>query len=366
MDEHSLVVFDGGSLLVLNDADRARVLGKTIQSINDYFDSPLGTISNDTIPDLGPDLGFDFTQNQPFEVCDPDDTPYQPRPCRAEIVQMEEACASGDMAAVQAVFRSEWVEKPADDRIDKDQFASSFKVAIKNDHLAAASFLISVGVMMDLAHFKCALELKAYPFLQLFLEHGFDINEQLSWSEPGPLTAAFHDIELTKWCLARGADPNAECMLDKTPLSIAVAEASFHIIQLLFDHGGSANHGQLLHYAARRVLPDRLRVLDFVLEEVSLHKGPSINDIMYQDRPYCYGLQECIGIGTPLHEAASLGKLDMVEALVARGADPCILNSKGGLVIELARWYGHREVVEYLLPLSRSSPNFVFQAGSTG
>lgn len=150
--------------------------------------------------------------------------------------------------------------------------------------------------------------------------------------------------------LDHGADPNAECGLDLTPLSVAVSEAPFAIIKLLFDHGGSIRHGQLLHYAVRRNSSDRLEVLQFIID-----KGPRINNVMYQNRLDCYDQLKYFGIGTPLHEAAEEGKLDMVKLLLARGADPLITDARGKLAIERARSAGQSAVVEQLRPLSDPS-----------
>ncbi len=160
---------------------------------------------------------------------------------------------------------------------------------------------------------------------------------------------AIKDRELTEWFLSHGADPNARCGsgLDLTPLSIAVCEAPFAIIMLLFDHGGSIEYGQLLHYAVRRDSNDRIEVLDFILT-----KGASVNDLMYQNHPGCFLHQERFGIGTPLHEAAEEGKLDVVQFLLARGASPLIRDARGKLAIERAKCHGHTAVVDHLRSLS--------------
>lgn len=160
-----------------------------------------------------------------------------------------------------------------------------------------------------------------------------------------------NDTNLTLWFLAHGANPNAECGLDFTPLSVAVFEAPFAIIKLLFDRGGSTKHGQLLHYAVRRNHADRVEVLKFIIS-----KGVSINDLMYQNRLDCYEQLKYFGIGTPLHEAAEQGKQDVVELLLAEGADPLIKDAKGELAIERAQRAGRSAVVKQLLPLSSPSP----------
>ena len=128
---------------------------------------------------------------------------------------------------------------------------------------------------------------------------------------------------------------------------MAVSDAPFATIKLLFDHGGSIRHGQLLHYAVRRDHADRLEVLKFIINQ-----GPPINNVMYQERLDCYDQLKYFGIGTPLHEAAQDGKLDMVKLLLAEGADPLIRDARGRLAIERARRAGRDAVVKLLLPLS--------------
>ncbi|KAI2722497.1 hypothetical protein CBS147332_3426 [Penicillium roqueforti] len=116
---------------------------------------------------------------------------------------------------------------------------------------------------------------------------------------------SYHDADLTMWFLAHGANPNQRCGKDRTPLSTAFQVASFEIIQKLLEHGVDVFQGQVLHYAARRRLDDRLQVLDFLLE-----KGLPINNIMflYSDDYYANMFD---GIGTPLHYAADAGLLDL-------------------------------------------------------
>lgn len=135
--------------------------------------------------------------------------------------------------------------------------------------------------------------------------------------------------------------------IDCTPLSIAVSRALFSIIKLLFDHGGSVQHGQLIQYAVKRKASDYLEVIDFFLD-----KGAPINEIMYQNR-----LKDCFqfrafGLGTHLHRAADMGRLDVAEHLLKKGADPLVKDARGKMAIERAEEEGHSEVVELLRPLS--------------
>lgn len=133
------------------------------------------------------------------------------------------------------------------------------------------------------------------------------------------------------------------CGLDITPLSIAVRDAHFDIIRILFDNGDSIEHGQLLHFAVKRNLPDRNKVFEYLLD-----KGASINSIMFENCAESYEQERYSGLGTPLHSAAKTGRLDMVELLLLKGADPLIKDSTGRLAIEGAEYHSLSEVAARL------------------
>ena len=136
-------------------------------------------------------------------------------------------------------------------------------------------------------------------------------------------------------------------MLDITPLSVAVRDASFSTIRMLFDHGGEIEHGELLHLATARTLPDALELLEYILD-----KGAPINEVIFQNHLESYEREKYSGLVTPLHSASRKGKLDMVELLLSRGADPLIKDSRGMLAIDLAEHNGFSEVVSLLSPRS--------------
>lgn len=157
----------------------------------------------------------------------------------------------------------------------------------------------------------------------------------------------FHDRTLTEWFLAHGADPNARCTFDITPLSKAVISAPLEIIQLLFRHGGSVEKGQFLHNVIHRQTPDSLQVAQMLID-----RGCSINAIMYQNHTPSYQHYQYGGLGTPLYKAARCGNLEMVELFLQNGADPLIHADGVVTPIEAAECNGHTPVVELLRPLS--------------
>lgn len=157
------------------------------------------------------------------------------------------------------------------------------------------------------------------------------------------------DEKLVSWFLDHGADPNARNMRDCTPLSWAVHHGPFSVIKLLFSKGGSIEHGQLLHWAVQRKLPDRLIIIRFLFE-----KGvkDSINKVMLQDDLEAYCINMYGGISTPLSHAAAAGNLDVVKFLVENGADPLVKDPSLRIPLDWALSENHTEVAEFLRPLS--------------
>ncbi|GAD91480.1 MFS multidrug transporter [Paecilomyces variotii No. 5] len=159
----------------------------------------------------------------------------------------------------------------------------------------------------------------------------------------GPGAAyAIKDPEMTIWLLDHGADPNSSCSIDLTPTSYAVEHASIDIIKLLFDRGADIRKGQLFHHAIERE-NDVIDVIDFLLD-----KGASINAKMYQDHYFSWRLYYFMGLGTSLHRAAELGKIDVVRYLLSQGADVNIKDAIGQTALDCAAKHGHSDIVDLL------------------
>lgn len=73
------------------------------------------------------------------------------------------------------------------ERAHIEHFASFFAIAMAHDHVSVASYLLKVGVPMNHGHVELAIEQKFYSFLQLYLDHDYNINEPLEWATPPPL-----------------------------------------------------------------------------------------------------------------------------------------------------------------------------------
>ena len=167
--------------------------------------------------------------------------------------------------------------------------------SIEENHLAVASYLLENFTSVDQWHFETAMRMESYPFMELFLHHGYDINLPLSEYYTTPLAYSFekfHNEEMTRSLLDHGANPNAETEYNNTPLSRAIHIGSMSVIKLLFERGGpeSMNHGDLLIFASCRILPNRIEVLEYLLTTYDAQRN--INKLRHQDHTYLSGTGE--------------------------------------------------------------------------
>ncbi|KAK1061028.1 hypothetical protein LTR74_011369 [Friedmanniomyces endolithicus] len=233
------------------------------------------------------------------------------------------------------------------DELGLKYLGTAYSLAVQHSYVDIADYLLSEGAEISSYDGKAAAENKDKAMLELLVLYGWDINQRIAWSIPPALAYAVEDIDLCRWFLCHGADPNAGCGLDKTPLSAAVQYGPLEVIELLFNHGGTIECGQLLHFAVWRHLSDRLDIVKYIIR-----KGASVNMLMYQNRPDCYIQREAFGLGTPLHAAATEGDLEVVRLLLDEGAEISIQDSLGTFPYQLAEMYGHGAVATLLQPSS--------------
>ncbi|KAF2808666.1 uncharacterized protein BDZ99DRAFT_499098 [Mytilinidion resinicola] len=101
--------------------------------------------------------------------------------------------------------------------------------------------------------------------------------------------------------LNHGADPNARCAWDFTPMSLAIYQAPLELIDYVFSRGGDACRGQLLQLAVIRKKPDALHVLRRVIQ-----RGAPINEVKYEKEPTVYSEREPFGRGQHFTEPRNL------------------------------------------------------------
>ena len=125
--------------------------------------------------------------------------------------------------------------------------------------------------------------------------------------------------------------------------------APLSTINLLFEHGGLADRGDLVHYASKRRLEDTVTVLQLLLE-----KGAPADNILFEDVPSLL----CVTMfhGTPLWNCCCSGDTEAVRLLLRYGANPRKkLVYLDGCPLEAAQKHGHQEVVDILLDAMEKS-----------
>lgn len=131
----------------------------------------------DSEPVIGSEF-FNLDGSKPIlHECDFDHFDIQSAPSSHEVRLMEEACESNDLSSVEDCYKS--IQK---------RFAGCYNIALAKGNASIAEFLLKQSIYFDPIHFRRALEQKNYEILQLFLDHGFQINVPLNWDAPGPLS----------------------------------------------------------------------------------------------------------------------------------------------------------------------------------
>ncbi|KAI6811782.1 hypothetical protein KC332_g11914 [Hortaea werneckii] len=223
--------------------------------------------------------------------------------------------------------------------------------AVKNNRLSIVRAILSYDVKtLDEDTLGIAIESCSTATLSLFLEMGWYINRTLEDDSLSSL--AVYDRGMVQWFLQNGANPNARCNLDLTPLSVVVEVGQFEVVKLMMGGSRRIRSGQLLHHAVRREAPDCAQVVEYILGQ-----GADVNEVMYQHDIKSYLQQEAFGLGTPLHEAAKLGKLDVIELLGRYHANPLIEDSLGMTPIQVAEAMNHSDACGQLQKLAeRAKP----------
>ena len=195
-------------------------------------------------------------------------------------------------------------------------------------------------------------------------------DETTSGFSPLHYAAQYGRRELAELLLAKGADPEGADALGTTPLRIAATGGHKEVADALMDSGAKVDifvasafgdvesTRRLLQEdpgranARHRSTPLRLAAERGHVEviEFLLAAGADVNAETFE--------------GTPLHGAAAQGHKAAVELLLAGGADVNVRDRDGWTPLHCAAYYGHRDIAELLL--ARGADLDVHTAASLG
>ena len=186
-------------------------------------------------------------------------------------------------------------------------------------------------------------------------------------------------VELARWCLEHGASPNAAAARDKrfnqTSLyEAAVNEGQLEIAELLRLHGArpvaiAADPVTSLTHAALAM--DRARVEGILRDHPALTSDPrplfraaELNraDAIHLLIDAGFSPNVADGKNTrPLNHTAWTNAVDAARALVARGAEvDSVEENWGGTAFGNASHFLHRELMDFLSPLTRDVWNLTY------
>ena len=205
--------------------------------------------------------------------------------------------------------------------------------------------------------------------LETLIRHGVPFDPTMDGPTLLTYAAKSGNIEVISYLLKLGVDPNLKGLLNKeadfhlTPLEVAVSSGKTDAARLLLDHGAKVapplylNRKLVSDVMASALLNRREAIVKLFWER----GGRSISELTYaisQGAPLGE-IKKCLDSGiladpsrdkslSPLGVAALLGRLDVVELLVQRGA---VIEHDGimGGPLGLAAREGQDKVVDFLL-----------------
>lgn len=217
--------------------------------------------------------------------------------------------------------------------------------ALRQGNVEAANLLLHRGCHCYFAATQAALAGGHIPIFECMLQHGWDINFSLDHRGDALICALLFNetLDLARWLLAHGADPNWNPRSDPVVSSALEAACSRpevppEIVSLLLQRGAEGPTAMLVAASSGNV--EALRVLlDEASELFDVNAIPvAVNTDWEQEADW----------GTPLHSAAARGELACITLLLARRARKDIKNASGRTPRQTAEHFGHLACIEAL------------------
>ncbi|KAF5013312.1 hypothetical protein FDECE_662 [Fusarium decemcellulare] len=241
---------------------------------------------------------------------------------------------------------SETPESLHSERDDNGRLVSKVDVrqilwhAVKGGHASVVGYLLheidEKNWEMHYDTVQIAVKRKNWAIVNIFLHHGWDINDpSYDVCNGGSILAALVEREeCVRGLLELGADPRGTGRGGSSRLTFrAGGRAPVSVLRMLREYGIDFKQSNALHAAARYNSAEAVAYL-------SDEGGVPINQIWLTDQePPGSWINE--RGDTPLHYASrAYNSVHRIKLLLAMGADRTIRNANGDLPIDLATWEG--------------------------
>lgn len=249
------------------------------------------------------------------------------------------ACSTGDLESAALLA--------AGDHAPNNAYYLNFGLvsAIIHKQLDIVRYLLSHGAVIDDSVTAMAVKAASLPVFEILLSHGWDVNTSFLGGQTALLNLLPH-VELIKWLLAHGADPNLGPPLSPQPRSLPATDsgavldtaASIAIPEtfgLLLQHGAKLENSLPLHATAAST--SKADDESIPMMEYLLHLGVDID-----------GSDEARGfraLGTPLHYAIREKMTERVKFLLMRGSNVNVAGRGGITALMLAQQTGKEELI---------------------
>ena len=237
-----------------------------------------------------------------------------------------EACREGFLSRTDAIAFTN----------DQDPSTRSMglNIAAENGHFNAVRYLLEVEPAIEVDPRTADHAARGGLLVYRLLHSKYP--DMTRWNFGDPSGSAVHtavrcgDIELLTYVLENGGDPGrtADCPRHAyifTPLDDCALVDNEEAARVLVKYGATFKATEALEIA---VSFGHLELARFFIE-----LGADVNDVRGIDDPYWR--PGCTS--RPLHKAAQSGQLDMVQLLLAHGADPQLQNESGMTAIDVAK-----------------------------
>ena len=270
-----------------------------------------------------------------------------------EYQKLHEACEAGNITSLQSflgdtAFTECALQRPVKHYNSITQpilnLVDLLKVATAQGHYPIVNLLIAFGQEHNVSHVELINRdtvvatidgRNGLEVFRIFVETWPGVVELDMGHLGNPLAYAVvkDHIQLTKFLLDEGADPNRRCLAHTGSghyLRQSVKSSSLEIIKILLQHGARIQLSGAIREAARLGRVDVLELL--------LNNGADVNETLPADVGFLIREQRHQQASeSPLHVAALHAQIYSVRWLLAHGADPNIPDAQGRTPVMIAQ-----------------------------